>query len=181
MCCDRLRDSSVQLEEFTVRTMGLVRVFVFLLSGLFCCLGFSGVLFLLFGRVCVFFLLFGRGPRPRPNSKKKRHRPNSKKLNTPPPLPSVFFVLLFGRVVFFFAVWAGWRVFFSFAVWADDFFCCLGVCSFFCCLGGWRVLFLLLGPGACFFFSVWAGCVFFLCCLGGGREFTHLLVCLALL
>ena len=53
MCCDRLRVSSVQLEEFTVRTMGLVKVFVVLLSGLFRCLGFSGVLFLLFGRVCV--------------------------------------------------------------------------------------------------------------------------------
>ena len=36
---------------------------MFLLSGLFCCLGVSGVDFiLLFGRVRVYFLLFGRGP-----------------------------------------------------------------------------------------------------------------------
>ena len=108
-----------------------------------------------------FVLLFGRGPRPRPNSKKQkktRPRPNSqKKKKTPPPLPSVFFC------------------------------CCLGglVCLFFCCLGGGLVFFLLFGrrgvgrgggrvlffavwAGACFFFAVWAGGVFFFLLFGPG-------------
>ena len=70
------------------------------------------------------------------------------------------YFLLFGRVgVFFCAVWAG-GVFF---------FLLFGrvACSFFCCLGRG--------------FAVWAGAFFFFCCLGGGQEFTHLPVCLALL
>ena len=63
----------------------------------------------------------------------------------------------------FFAVWAGERVLF-FAVWA-----------------GGVVFFLLFGRRRVLFFAVWAGGVFFFffCCLGGGREFTHLPVCLA--
>ena len=90
-------------------------MFIFLLSGLFCCLGFSGVVFFavwagacLFccclggGRVFVFcclgggrvffFLLFGRG--------------------------RVLFFAVWAGACFFFAVWAG-GVFF-FAVWAGD-------------------------------------------------------------
>ena len=69
-------------------SMAWVRVFIFLLSGLFCCLGFSVVIFLLFERDRVFFLLFGRG--------------------------RVLF-LLFGRgrfFFFFFAVWAAGVIFF---------------------------------------------------------------------
>ena len=68
-----------------------------------------------------------------------------------------------GGVMFLFAVCAGGDVFF--AVWAVSFFF-----FFFFCLGSWRFffLFLLFGQGACFF-----------CCLGGGREFTHLPVFLA--
>ena len=67
-------------------------MFILLLSGLFCCLGFSGVFFLLFGR-----LLFGRGPRPRPNTLGRGG--------------GVLIFLLFGQgACFFFAVWA-WGVF----------------------------------------------------------------------
>ena len=110
----------------------------------------------------MFYFLFVR-----PNTKKKRHRPNSKTMNTPPPLPSVFL----------FAVRAGGRVLF-FAVWAGS------VLFVFCCLGGGRV----------YVFAVRAGCVFFVrmtffCLLFGRgcvlflferrREFTHLPVCLA--
>ena len=142
-------------------TPPLPSVFFFLLFGrvvvfIFCCLGggrvysfavWAGGVFilLLFGRgAClfsgclggwrVFFLLFGRGREPRPNSKKKPDpAQTAKKMNTPPPLPSVFF----------FAVWAGGRVDF-FPVW----------------VGG--VSFLLFGPGACVVFAVWAGSCFFL-------------------
>ena len=39
----------------------------------------------------------------------------------------------------------------------------------FCCLGFLGVIFLLFGPGACFFFAVWAGGSCFFFCLGGGR------------
>ena len=134
-----------------------VKVFIFLLSGLFCCLGFSGVFFLLFGQGHVIFLLFGRGRGPRPNSKKNTSPPKQQRKNHPPPkqnktndlhLPSVLLFLLFGRVgvFFFFAVWAGGRFFFFF----------------------------LFGPVACNFFAVWAGGVFVFCCLGRGR-----LVCFA--
>ena len=124
----------------------------------FCCLG----------RVVFYFLLFGRGRGPRPNSNKKNTTPpKQQKINTPPPLPSVFL----------FAVWAGVRVHF-FAVWAEGgrgggggLFCFLlfgrgGVfflavwaraCLLFFCLGGGRVFFLLVGRVAFFFFAVWAG------------------------
>ena len=100
----------------------------------------------------------------------------AKKINTPPPLPSVFCFCCLGG-------------------WACLFVCCLdGGACFFCCLGEWRCFcFLLFGPVRVFF-AVWAGGVFivllfgrggggggrvFFCCLGGGREFTHLPVCLA--
>ena len=109
-----------------------VRVIIFLLSGLFCCLGFSGVIFLLFGRERV-FLQFGRGPRPRRNSKKKK-------------TGGVFFFFCLGRWRFFF---------FFFAVWA-------GTCSFFCCLGRRRFFFAVWARACFFFFAVWAGGVFFL-------------------
>ena len=142
-----------------------VRVFVFLLSGLFCCLGFSGVIvFAVWAGAC-FFLLFGRGPRPRLNSKKKNTPPpkqqKKKKKNTHPPLPSMFL---------FFAVWAGGCVYFLlfgrgacflFAVWAGGVF-------FFLLFGRGRVLFLLFGRGRVLFFAVWAGGVFFFLLFGRG-------------
>ena len=125
----------------------MVRVFIFLLSGLFCCLGFSGAFFLLFGRGRVLFFAVWAGAQALP----KRPRPNSKK-NTPPPLPDVFFCCLGGWVCLFFAVWAGG---------ACSVFCCLGggACSFFCCLGGGRVFFSAVwAKGRVFFsFAVWAG------------------------
>ena len=116
----------------------------------------------------VFFLLFGRGPRPRPNSKKKkRPRPNSKKNHAPAPSERVYFCCLGGWVCFFFLLFGR----------GACCFCLLfgrGPCSLFCCLGGCVFFFLLFGPGACsffcclgrgrvsFFFAVWAGGVFFL-------------------
>ena len=71
----------------------------------------------------------------------------------------------------FFCCLGGGRVFF-FAVWAGDFFLLLFGRGrvLFRCLGGGVFFFLLFGPGACFLFF---------CCLGGGREFTYLPVCLA--
>ena len=158
---------------------------MFLLSGLFCCLSFSGVFFvLLFGRVRVLFFAVWAGARAPPKQQKRRPRPNSKKINKHAPAPSerVFF-LLFGRVgVFFLAVWAG-CVFF-FAVWAGVvFFFALwaGACFFAVWVMGVSFLFFAVWARVVFFFAVWAGGVFFLFfgCLGGEREFTHLPVCLA--
>ena len=96
-----------------------------------------------------FFLLFGRGPRPRPNSKKK-NTPPPKQQKKHAPAPSdrfFFFCCLDGWVCYFFAVWEG--VVFFFLLFGR------GACSFF----------LLFGPGACSFF----------CCLGRGRVFFFLL------
>ena len=141
--------SSASLKPI-LQAHGRVRVFIFLLSGLFCCLGFSGVI----------FLLFGRGPRPRPNSKKK-HAPaqTAKKKTRPRPFRACFFFfLLFGRVGVFV-------------------FCCLGGGRvFFCCLGGGRVLFFAVWAGACSFFAVWAGaCSFFAVWAGGVFFFVFFL------
>ena len=114
-------------------------------------------LILLFGRGRVlFFCCLGGGPGPAQTAKKiTRPRPNSKKKNTPPPLPGVFLFCCLGGVGVFV-------------------FCCLGrgAFSFFCCLGGGRVLFFAVWAGVVFFFAVWAGgaCTF-LCCLGGGAFF----------
>ena len=131
----------------------------------------SFLLFGLFG--CCFFCCLGGGPGPAQTAKKKHAPAQTAKKNTPPPLPSVFFV---------FAVWAGGCVYF-FAVWAGAFFFLLfgRVACFFLLFGRGRVLFLLFGRGRVLFFAVWAGpgARFFFCCLGGGREFTHLPVCLA--
>ena len=162
---------------------------MFLLSGLFCCLSFSGVIFFLFGRgrVVFFVLLFGRGRGPRPNSKKtKDPAQTAKNINTPPPLPSVFvFCCLGGWACLFFLLFLGRGSF------------------FFGCLGRWRVLFCCLGGVRVYVFAVWARVVFFVLavwargggggggegggtcffvffgCLGGEREFTHFPVCLA--
>ena len=67
--------------------------------------------------------------------------------------------LLFGRETFFFFVWAE-GVFF-FAVWA----------------GAW-FFFAVWAGGVFIFFAVWARGLCLFCWLGGGREFTHLPVCL---
>ena len=95
-------------------------VWSFLLFGLFGCFFFA-----VWAWACFFFLLFGRGPRPRPNSKKVNTptRPNSKTKKHARKGR--------GRVIFF-AVWAG-------------------ACSFFCCLGGGRVLFFAVWAGRVFF------------------------------
>ena len=168
------------------------------LSGLFCCLCFSDVLFAVWA---------GGGGPPEQNKNKQRQDLNlSKKHNPFQTAGGVFFSLLFGRV--FFTVWAGVRIYFllSGRAWERAcFFCCLGGCVcvcvffcfavlrgacvilflfgrgrvFFCCLGG--VFFLLFGRGSvCNFVSVWArACFFFFAVWGGGWEFTHLPVCLA--
>ena len=60
---------------------------------------------------------------------------------------------------------------FVFAVWAGGVF-------FFAVLVG-AYFFVAVWAGACLFFAVWAEGVFVFCCLGGGREFTHLPLCLA--
>ena len=121
-------------------------MFIFLLSGrgrvLFCC--------------CL-----GGGVGPAQTAKQKKNktctRPNSKKMNTPPTLPSVlfFFCCLGGWACFCFAAWAAGIIFDCLGGERDFCFCCLGgACSIFCCLGGGRV----------FFFAVWARgvCVFLL-------------------
>ena len=144
--------------------------------GLFCCLGFSGVMFLLFGRGRVSFFAVWTGAAP-PQQQKKRHRTNRKNKNTHPPLAKVVLLLFgwvgvffFGRVAFFLVCLGAWAclLFLLFGrVRADFCFCCLGGgrggrggggACFVCCLGRERVCFLLFG---------------------GGREFTHLPVCLA--
>ena len=68
-----------------------------------------------------------------------------------------FFALLFGRVHVFFAVWSGGER--------------GGGCVFCCLMEG-------EGEGVMFVFAVWAEACSLFCCLGGGREFTHLPACL---
>ena len=105
-----------------------VRVFIFLLCGLFgcyffCCLGGG-----------VFFFAVWAGAQAPPKQQKKKTPPpkqqkTKKKKATAP--SELFFCCLGGGRVLFFAVWAG--------------------AFFFCCLGGGVFFFLLFGPGACFF------------------------------
>ena len=136
-------------------TLPRVRVFVFLLSGLFCCLGFSGVIFFSVWAGAPFFCCLGGGPGPAQTAKKKQQ-----KKHAPAPSDRFFcFAVWAGGCVHFFVVWAG-GVFF-FVVWAGGVFLCLlfgrgrvlffavwaGSCSFFCCLGWERVFFLLFGRG----------------------------------
>ena len=114
------------------------------------------VLFEFFG--CSFFAVWAGAWAPPKQQKKTRPRPNSKKINTTPPLPSVFF-LLFGRVDVF--------IFLLFGPGACFFFRCLGHWFFFLLFGQgpvfvavWAVgvfIFFLFGRGACSFFAVWAG------------------------
>ena len=136
-----------------------VRVCVFLLSRLFCCLSFSGVFFWVFGREPVFlFFAVWAGARA-PPKQQQQHYPAQTAKNKHAPAPSErLFVLflLFGRVGVFacFCCLGLVRVFF--AVWAGVVFfltCCLGGGFFFlfCCLGGGRV----------YLFAVWARVVFF--------------------
>ena len=148
-------------------------MFIFLLFGLFCRFGFSGVYFLLFGRVRVLFFAVWAGTGAPPKQQKKTHPPKQQKINTPPTLLSVFF--------FFLAVWAGGRFFLLFervSVFivllfgrGSCFFCYLGgVRVFFCFLSGCLFFFFVccLGRGV-IFFAVWAGggSCFRFCCLGG--------------
>ena len=142
-----------------------VRVFIFLLSGLFCCLGFSGGIYFAVWAGAVFFLLFGRGPRPRPNSKKNMSPPKQQKKtkNAPRPFRACCFFLLFGRVgVLFFFCLGGGACFFLLFGW--------GACSFFCCLGGGVLFFCCLGGDVFFFFADWAGGVFFFAVWAADRS-----------
>ena len=155
-------------------------MFILLLSGHFCCLGFCGVSFFCCLRGGVFyFSLFGRGPCPCPNSKKKNMppsqtaktkmpRPNSKEKKHAPPFPhrstpkldfqqKMRALHVRGRVIL-------------------------------CCLGGWRVLFFSVwsggkGGGSCFVFCRLGGdvcvCVRVFLLFGLELEFTHLPACLA--
>ena len=122
----------------------MVRVFICLLSGLFCCLGFSVVAF-------VFFCL-GGGAGPAQTAKKKTSPPKQqkKKKKHAPHLPSVLLFLLFGRVGVPWFLLSGrgtcFLLFFLFG------------CVVFGCLGGGRVL----------FFAVWAGGVLFFLLFGRG-------------
>ena len=97
-------------------------MFIFLLSGPFCCLGFSGVIFFaVWAGACSFFCCLGGGPSPAQTGKKMtRPHPNSKKKRTRP-LRACFFVCCLVR-------------------WGCSFFCCLGGGRgfFFYCLGGGR-------------------------------------------
>ena len=170
------------MSSHRVRVLFFV-VWSFLLFELFGCFSFfcclvGGVFFFFFG-------LFGRGPRPRPNSKKNntpppkqekitRPRQNSKK-NTPPPLPGVFFLAVWAGGCVCFLLFGPGSVFFFFAVWAGDVFFCFSSSSSVWAGG---VFFLLFEPGGVFFFAVWAEacvcvcvCVFFFYCLGRGRVF----------
>ena len=119
-------------------------MFIFLLSGLFCCLGFSGVIFFaVWAGACSFFAVWAGSQAPPKQQKKTTPPPKQQKQNTTRPF----------RACFVFCCLGGGSCFF---------FCCLCVCArvrcfFCCCLGGGRVLFLLFGRGACSFFAVWAG------------------------
>ena len=76
----------------------------------------------------------------------------------------MFFFCLFGQVDMFVLLFGRGACCFCFAVWAN-------VCYFLLFGrggGSVGVFFWLFGHVSCFFL-----------CLGGGREFTHLLVCLA--
>ena len=154
--------------EMTLQSRGKSVFFLFLLSGLFCCLSFSGNCFLLFGR--------GRGPRPKSKKKKNTTPPKQQKKNTPPPLPSVFLFLLFGRVGVFIFCCLGRVCFLFFTVWAGGFFFCLGGDVLFCCLGGGRVhFFCCLGAGRVFLFFLLfgRGSCFFLLWAGNGSSLTY--------
>ena len=117
-----------------------VRLLILLLSGLFCCLGFS----------VAFFAVWARAWAPPKQQKTTRPHPNSKNINTPPPF----------RASLFLVVWAGGCVYF---------FCCLGGGRVFFAVWGWAFIFLLFGRWACFFLAVWAGGVFFFFFLLFGR------------
>ena len=128
-------------------------MFIFLLSGLFCCLGFSGAIFFAAWAGACFFFLFGQEPRPRPNSKKK-------KKTRPRPFRACFFLLFEWVVCSFFCCLGGGRVF-VFTVWAGGVF-------FFLLFGRGRVLFLLFGRGRFFFLLFGPGACFFFLLFGRG-------------
>ena len=137
------------------------------------------LLFLLFGPGRVLCFAVWAAARAPPKQQKNEHAPaqTAKKMNTPPPLPSVFFVFCcLGRwACCFFCCLGGGRVFVFFCLGGGRVFFAVraGACLCFCCLGGGGVyIFCCLGGGG-------GGRVFFFCCLGRGREFTHLPVFLA--
>ena len=129
--------------------------------------------FLLFGRGRVSFFAVWAGAQAPPKQQKNPRPPPKQQKHKHAPAPServCFFCCLGGWACLFFCCLGG-GVFIFFAVWAG------GV--FFCCLGRGRVHFLLFGRWARFFLMFGQGACCCFCCLGGGREFTHLPVCLA--
>ena len=123
---------------------------MFFLSGLSCCLGFSGICcFAVWARARFIFFLCGRGRGARPNSNNKKTRPQNFILSKKhPPAQTA----LFGP---------------------GAYFCCLGgwACLFCLLFGRVGVLFFfLLGRGPCSLLFG-RGDVFFFCCLGGGFSF----------
>ena len=121
----------------------LVRVFIFLLSGLFCCLGFFGCIFFAVWAGACFFCCLGRGAGPAQTAKKNTPPPKQQKhKHAPAPSERFFCFLLFGRVgVFVFLLFGR-------------------LACFCCCLGGGRVFFFAAWAMSFFFFAVWAGGVF---------------------
>ena len=150
--------------------ISMVRVFILLLSGLFCCLGFSVCFSCCLGGACFIFCCLGgcvglaqtaKKNTPQPTQQQKKHAP----------APSEHFFL---------AVWVGGRFFLRFGC-GPCCFCCLGGCRFFCLLFGRVVVFFFfffffffcLGAGRAFFFAVWAGGVFFSVWAGDGSSLTY--------
>ena len=134
-----------------------VRVFILVLSGLSCCVGFSVVCFLLFVRKRVLFLAVWAGAWTLPRQKKKtRTCPNSKKKHAPDPSERVRSCFLGGWAWSCLCCLGGWLFFLGgvhvvsagalFRRVRVFVFCCLG--NGFCCLGGGSCVFLLFGRGA---------------------------------
>ena len=149
-------------EEEVAKGTNAVRVCIFLLSGLFCCLSFWVVIFAVWAKHVFFFCCLGGGAGPAQTANKKKTPPKISKIQKPQPLPVVFFVAVWAMGVFIFVLFGP----------VACFFCCLGrgrVC--FCCLGrvvlfavsvwaGGVFIFLLFGPVFFFLLAVWAGGVF---------------------
>ena len=157
-----IRVQGLRFEKFRAWSLGCAIVVqdlggksvVFLLSGLFCCLGCWGVIFCCLGGDVLFFVVFpvwaGAQAPPKQQKTKNTHPPKQQKhKHDPAPSERVFFCCLGGWSLFF-AVWAGACSFF--AVWA----------------GGVFFFFLAVWAGCVIFFAVWAGGVYFSLLFGRG-------------
>ena len=139
-----------------------VRVFTFLLSGLFCCLGFSGVMFFAVWEVAcfIFFAVWARA-RALPKQQKKNTHPPKQQKNKHAPAPSerVLFSCLGGWACSLLCCLDGGRVFFA---------VCAGGVFFVCCLGGGVFFFAVWAGGVLIFFAAWPGGVGFFLLFGRG-------------